>query len=255
MKEKSILILIPARFGSSRFPGKPLATLCSTPLINHVIQRVEQLSKTRPDLDIHNCVVTDDDRIKEVVESSGGRCVLVKDETTSGTDRIKLALERHFSNKEWDLVVNVQGDEPMIDPKDLSSLVDFHLNSAYDVTTLYKIISFGAAKSSNQVKVVLNPSSGQCLYFSRSIIPFDRDESAEEGQFHGHVGVYSFRPSSLIKMSELSETVLEKRECLEQLRALESGMTIGAIETKNNLIGVDTPEDLKRVEEVLRETN
>lgn len=255
MKEKSVLILIPARFGSSRFPGKPLAKLCSVPLINHVIQRVEKLSSLRSDLRVASCVVTDDTRIEEAVNSSQGNCVLVKDETTSGTDRIKLALERYYSDQSWDLVVNVQGDEPMIDPQDLSNLIDFHLKSSFDVTTLYKIITHKAAESSNQVKVVLDELSGRCLYFSRSLIPYDRDSEPEQGNFYGHVGVYSFRPSSLIKMSELSETVLEKRECLEQLRALECGMTIGAIETKNNLIGVDTPEDLKRVEGVLSEAN
>ena len=105
-----------------------------------------------------------------------------------------------------------------------------------------------------KLKIAINEKTGRCLYFSRSLIPYDRDAQCEKQDFFGHVGVYSFKPASLIKTSELSETVLEKRECLEQLRALENGTTIGAIESKNKLIGVDTPEDLKKVEEVLNET-
>jgi 3-deoxy-manno-octulosonate cytidylyltransferase (CMP-KDO synthetase) len=253
--KNKILFLIPARYQSTRFPGKSLALLDEIPVVGHVIQRVSACKTLFPNSIIESCVVTDDERIEKVVSDLGHTVKLVKDETVSGTDRIKLAFERFYSNEHWDLVINVQGDEPLIDPQDLTKLIQYHLSSSFDITTIFNKISYNEASSPNKVKIAMNPIDGRCLYFSRSIIPFDRNAHSDKESFFGHVGVYSFRPSSLIKMSELSETVLEKRECLEQLRALENGLTIGAIESKNKLIGVDTPEDLIKVQEVLNETN
>ena len=254
MSKHNILFLIPARYQSSRFPGKPLEEINGLCLVGHVMKRVQQVSDIINEFNIGSCVVTDDERIQREVESLNYPVKLVKDVTVSGTDRIKLAFERYFQDSSWDLVVNVQGDEPLIDPNDLANLIKFHLSSDFDITTLFNKIGHGEAKSPNKVKIALNEKSGQCFYFSRSLIPFDRDAQCEKQGFFGHVGVYSFKPASLTQMSELSETVLEKRECLEQLRALENGLQIGAIESKNKLIGVDTPEDLKKVEEVLNET-
>ena len=255
MPKNKILFLVPARYQSTRFPGKPLALLNNKPLIGHVMDKLQNLSKNSPNHEIDFCVVTDDERIETTVKSLNFPVVRVSDETSSGTDRIKLAYERFFSDTSWDLIVNVQGDEPLIDPTDLRNLIQFHLTSKYDLATIYNQISYEEALSPNRVKIAINEKAGRCLYFSRSLIPYDRDAQCEKMVFFGHVGVYSFKPSSLIKMSELSETVLEKRECLEQLRALENGLSIGAIESNNILIGVDTPEDLVKVQEVLNETN
>jgi 3-deoxy-manno-octulosonate cytidylyltransferase (CMP-KDO synthetase) len=255
MSEIKILFLIPARYQSSRFPGKPLAEINGLPLIGHVMNKVNMVASALREYRVQSCAVTDDERILNKVEQLGFSSVLVKDETVSGTDRVKLAYERFFQKGSWDLVVNVQGDEPLINPKDLVKLIKFHVKSNFDLGTIYNEINYEEAKSPNKVKIAMAQNSGACLYFSRSIIPYDRDAQCGDRFFYGHVGVYSFRPASLIKMSELSETVLEKRECLEQLRALENGLTIGAVKSNNKLIGVDTPEDLNKVQEVLNEAN
>ena len=253
--EDRVLILIPARYGSQRFPGKPLALLKGLPLILHVTKRVRDISNKITDYKIDFAVVTDNQEIFRVVDQDGSPVVMVEDETESGTDRIKLAYERHFESKDYGLIINIQGDEPLIEANDILDLIKFHLGSNYDLGTMVKEMEKEQAKSPNQVKAIWSKSTGQCLYFSRSLIPYDRDSNVEMKNYFGHIGVYSYRPKALKKMAECSKTFYEQRESLEQLRALENGLLIGAIKITSKLIGVDTPEDLKRVEEVMNETN
>ncbi len=247
MAPKNILVLIPARFDSTRFPGKPLALIAGKPMIQWVYERVSLSSSGLINFNV--CVVTDHEKVKEAVEAFAGKVCLVDDETESGTERIALALERHFKQKNYDLVINVQGDEPLIIPKIIEDLCQFHLGSDFDITTVVREDN-EIGKDPNTVKAIYCPSSGRCLYFSRSEIPFDRHQSREN--FYAHVGIYSFKPEALKSFCEFPVGHYEKIESLEQLRALENGLTIGAIKVNERLQGVDTPEDIAKVEEKLK---
>jgi 3-deoxy-manno-octulosonate cytidylyltransferase (CMP-KDO synthetase) len=248
IKNNKILILIPARYQSSRFPGKPLKTI----LGKSVIQRVyENCSDKLYDnsLDITAVVVTDSDEIESHVKGFGGDVCRVDDLVESGSERIYLAYKRNFSSREFELIVNVQGDEPLITSTDISQLICFHLKSSFDIATMVK-----GSKSSNEelnnpnkVKVIYSPKTSRCLYFSRQAIPYFSKDDTNDLWYH-HIGVYSYRPNKLEEFFNAERSYYEIKERLEQLRALEIGMTIGAVETEKTLIGVDTPEDIKKVE-------
>lgn len=239
------LVLIPARYASTRFPGKPLVPLLGKPMIQRVWENVAHFFDA--------AVVTDDDRIEEAVKAFGGQVVRVDDDVESGTLRIGLAYERHFADKEYDFILNVQGDEPLLGGTDLERLVQFHASSPYAVTTLVKKETDSEEfKNPNRVKAVFSETNGECHYFSRSPVPHDRDGG--DPAWWLHVGVYSYRPESLKQACALPASALEKREKLEQLRVLENGMRIGAVETKSILLGVDVPSDVSKVEERLRES-
>lgn len=243
----SVVVLIPARFGSSRFPGKPLALISG----KSMIQRVYENSAASGFV---TAVVTDHLEIEKHVQSFGGKVVRVDDDVPSGSERIALAYERHFSSTQADLVINVQGDEPLLKGSVLKELAEFHLKNRFDVTTLVRERGCMEAdfKNPNVVKAVWSAGHGTCLYFSRQSLPFDRDASASFN-WHQHIGVYSYRPRALLKFVKLPMSRLEDLEKLEQLRALEDGMTMGAILTSERLIGVDVPDDIKKVEGALSE--
>lgn len=247
MATNNILVLIPARFDSTRFPGKPLALIHDKPMIQWVFERVSASGKA--DINFHTCVVTDHQKVKQAVESFGGNVCLVEDETESGTERIALALERHFQNKKFDLVINVQGDEPLIKSTIIEQIAKFHLSSEYDIATVVRPES-DIGEDSNTVKAIYCPSNGRCLYFSRAAVPFDRNKKREH--YFAHVGIYSFKPEALARFCQYPVGYYEKIESLEQLRALENGLTIGAIEAHERLQGVDVPEDIAKVEEKLK---
>lgn len=238
------LILIPARYGSSRFPGKPLAKINNKPMIQHV---AENCASSGYDY----AVVTDNDEIESFLSLASLPVVRVDDDVTTGSERIALALERHFSHKKYDFVVNVQGDEPLISGETLKSLVAFHQDSDFDICTAVKKrdCSEEDYKNPNVVKCVFSEADGKCLYFSRASVPYYRDGQA--GTWHQHIGLYCYRTDALKKYVSLGESRLEKAERLEQLRAMENGMVLGAVETDAQLIGVDTPEDIHRIEGVL----
>lgn len=205
------------------------------------------------DFNVEVFVVTDDEQILNAVEGFGGNALMVKDDVPSGSERIHLAFERHLANgNNCDLIVNVQGDEPLLKIESVIELAKFHLESDFEIGTLVRKRSRSEEdfKNSNCVKVAMNTSTGRCLYFSRSPIPFDRDNNSNEW-FH-HLGVYSYKPEALKSFNELPAGELEKTEALEQLRALENGLSIGAKEINYKLQGVDVPEDIKLVEELLR---
>ena len=246
--DPKVLILIPSRYQSSRFPGKPLSLL-KTP--KGEITLVEQVYSNCQKSGYETYVVTDHDGIEQKLKSSNMNVLRIDDEVPSGTERIALAFKRNFKGK-FDFIINVQGDEPLLQSDDLNKLIEFHQNSDFDIATLVKPHSVAdesktEVENPNIVKVA-KTHHGQCLYFSRSPIPYER---SERKTWYQHIGVYSYRAETLEQFVNCNESELEKIEGLEQLRALENKMTIGAVETDSTLLGVDTPEDLEKVNAVL----
>lgn len=241
-----VVVLIPARYASSRFPGKPLALISGQTMIQRVYKNCEESGYP-------TYVVTDHDGIEEHVKSFGGRVLRIDDDVPSGSERIALAYERLLQNEKPELVMNVQGDEPLLKGPILRELAEFHLSSAFDMTTLLRERAAADEdfKNPNVVKAVYVPESRQCLYFSRQSVPFDR-EGGKDYLWHQHIGVYSYRPKALLRFVKLPMGRLENLEKLEQLRALENQMTIGAVITSQKLIGVDVPDDIKKVEGALK---
>jgi 3-deoxy-manno-octulosonate cytidylyltransferase (CMP-KDO synthetase) len=240
----SVQILIPARYQSSRFPGKPLALIAGKMMIERVYENCKASG-------FATAVVTDDDRIESAVKNFGGEVFRIDDDVPSGSERIALCAERFLKGK-VDLIINVQGDEPLLNGEILKELADFHLQTNFEITTLLRERSRSEEdfKNPNVVKAVWSRESGECHYFSRESIPFDRDGNSQEPWLQ-HIGVYSYKPSALAKFVALKISPLENLEKLEQLRALENGFRIGARLTVQKLIGVDVPEDVKKVEGAL----
>lgn len=253
MGKKKLLILIPARFGSTRFPGKPLTLLNGKPMIEWVVSHMSEA--VSQEFEITPCVVTDDARIESHLKAVGSKVVRVDDDVISGTLRIELAFSRFFADKNFDLVINVQGDEPLLKIDHVLKLAKYHLqHPEIEIGTMVKRrIGFNADfRDPNKVKALFCEGNGQCLYFSRQAIPYSRDLPEDpQGIWFLHIGVYSFQPFALKKFSQLPLGRYEDLEKLEQLKAMEFGMRIGAIEMNDELMGVDHPHDVKKVEEVL----
>lgn len=247
MLEKTV-VLIPARFNSSRFPGKPLAQIQGISMIQRVYENCK-LSN------LECAVVTDDEGIEKHVRDFGGKVLRVDDDVPSGSERIALAFERFYKNDQYEIVINVQGDEPLLSGEILRELADFHAQSEYDMATLIRprMSEESDFTNPNVVKAVYCEGPQECLYFSRTSLPFSRDEE-KNFRWYQHIGVYSYKAKALAKFIKLPESPLERLERLEQLRALENRMRIGAIISHQRLVGVDVPEDIKKVEEVLSES-
>ena len=241
------VIVIPARMGSTRFPGKVLADLVGKPLIQHVYEHA-RLAKGADDV----IVATDSDEVRDAVTAFGGRAVMTSPTHVSGTDRIAEVA----AGLDCDIIVNVQGDEPLMEPSTIESVIDLMEDGSADMgTAALRIRSDAAAQDPNSVKVVFG-KDGFALYFSRSPIPYHRDiwkkgpGSATSGRgtrLFKHIGIYSYRKEALMRLAELPPTELEMIERLEQLRALESGIRIKVAVVDSDTQGVDTPEDLERV--------
>ncbi len=230
--------VIPARWASQRLPGKPLLAETGKPLIQHVWERVSQASQLSEVV-----VATDDARIVQAVEAFGGRCVMTRDDHPSGTDRVAEVA----AGLEAEILINVQGDEPEIDPADLDGLVQRLRETDEQMATLARPL--GEAESDifldpNAVKVVF-AADGRALYFSRSPIPYGPHGSSPVGAWL-HLGVYAFRREALFAFAAAPPTSLEQRERLEQLRALDSGISIGVVVTENDALGIDTADDYAR---------
>ncbi|MBL7666233.1 MAG: 3-deoxy-manno-octulosonate cytidylyltransferase [Bacteriovoracaceae bacterium] len=240
-----VLVLIPARYQSSRFPGKPLAPINGKSMIQRVYENVSESG-------YDTFVVTDSDEIAKHLDTIKAKYLRVDDDVPSGTERIALAYERNFLKKKYKLIINIQGDEPLLHAEEVKKLAKFHLDSQFDVATLVRKRKPEEAdyKNPNVVKVAYSEKTGACFYFSRASIPFDRDDEKNFSWFH-HVGVYSYKAEPLLAFLKHPASVLEKIEKLEQLRALEMGFTLGASVTKYESIGVDTKEDIKKIEGVL----
>lgn len=242
------MAIIPARYASTRFPGKPLAVLGG----KTVIQRVyEQVSSVLSEV----YVATDDQRIYDCVEGFGGKAVMTREDHKSGTDRIEEAVEKIGTDA--DVIINVQGDEPFIQPSQVETLMHLFDASETQIGTLGKLFeSMEAVENPNSPKIVTD-NRGFALYFSRSVIPYIRGKERNDwfGQypFLKHLGIYAYRREVLAEVTRLPQSSLEKAESLEQLRWLQNGYRIRVGLTDVETIGIDTPEDLQRAEQFLLE--
>ena len=238
-----IVAIIPARFASTRLPGKVLADIDGRPMIEHVYRRAEAASLVSQVI-----VATDDLRIATRVGDFGGKVRLTKATHQSGTDR----LAEIVATLDCDIVVNVQADEPLVDPRAIDeSIAPLVADASIHMSTLYKrIVQPGELTDPNVVKVVVD-RGGYALYFSRAPIPYVRDPRGGWPPLYRHIGLYAYRRSALLVLASLEPTPLERAESLEQLRALEHGIRIKAVETTYDSIGVDTPADLEQVRRLL----
>ena len=240
-----VLGVIPARYASSRFPGKPLVDIQGKTMIQRVYEqamKAKSLSKV--------IVATDDERIFNHVKSFKGEVMMTSDVHQSGTDRCAEVINQ-LSSEAFDAVVNIQGDEPFIDPSQIDSVVEVLKKEQFMIATLVKRVhTEGVIHNPNIVKAVFS-SEGKALYFSRSPIPYLRntptDEWLSKGEFYKHIGLYAYKSSVLKEIALLPPSRLEQLESLEQLRWLENGYAIGIAETDLETIGIDTPEDLLKV--------
>ena len=245
--------IIPSRFGSSRFPGKPIHVIAGKPLVAWVVEAVKQARRLDDVV-----VATDDERIVKAVEECGGRAVMTPSELPSGTDRIACAARivcgGDFADD--DILVNIQGDEPLIDPALIDELAAKLVDDPrWDMATAVTPIKSAADLAAKTVvKVVLDREDG-ALYFSRAPIPCDRDHEADlaSGLYVRHLGIYAYRGAFLKRYVSEPPCALEKTEKLEQLRALWMGAKIAVVRTADEGVGVDTPEDAIRIEAILKD--
>ncbi len=243
--------IIPARFASTRFPGKPLAMLGGKMVIERVYRQAEGMFDAV-------VVATDDERIESAVKSFGGNVVMTSTNHRSGTDRCYEALQK-VGEENFDVVVNIQGDEPFIQPSQLKAIRGCFNDETTDIATLVKPFTkedgWAALENPNSPKVVVNKNM-EAMYFSRSIIPYfrgkDREVWLEKHTYYKHIGLYAYRKNVLAEITAIPQGELEKVESLEQLRWLENGYTIKVATTNVETIGIDTPEDLQRAEEFLK---
>lgn len=242
-KDWNVLGVIPARYASTRLPGKPLALIGEVPMVEWTARGASR-SRYIDDL----VIATDDERVKDAMESYGRTVVLTSGDLKSGTDRVAMAAAR----RECDLVVNIQGDEPLVRGEMIDVLVEAMMSDeTVPMATLAHPLSSEEAASPNAVKVVTD-MRGRALYFSRSSIPYLRRPPREGAESHNlHIGIYAFRRDFLLKFAALPPSPLEMAEGLEQLRALEYGFPIRVVETAYRVVGVDTPDDLARVKSEL----
>ncbi len=239
----NVLCVIPARYASTRLPGKPLKDIAGKPMICRVYDRASKAARVSSAL-----VATDDERILEAVVQNGGKAVMTRKDHPTGTDRLAEVAEKY---PDADLIINVQGDEPLIEP----NLID-ELAAAFDddadlqmATVCTEITDAEEAKNPNNVKVVMD-KQGYALYFSRSLLPYPRHTGTP---VYKHIGIYAYKRDFLLQYAKMEETPLEHAESLEQLRALENGYRIKVIKTPYRFVGVDTAEDLAKVNEIYRQ--
>jgi 3-deoxy-manno-octulosonate cytidylyltransferase (CMP-KDO synthetase) len=236
---RKILGVIPARFASSRFPGKALASVAGKPMLQHVYERASQARYLTSLI-----IATDDDRIFDAARAFGARVRMTRDDHASGTDRAA----EIASAENCDIVVNIQGDEPLIDPDAIdAAILPMAHDSEIQMATLKKRIEDPTEISNPNVVKVVTDWNGDAIYFSRSPIPYYRDGAAS-GPYYKHIGLYLYQRDFLLGYSALPVGPLEQAERLEQLRALENGLRIRVVETDYESLGVDTPQDLERVE-------
>ncbi|MCX8053483.1 MAG: 3-deoxy-manno-octulosonate cytidylyltransferase [Armatimonadetes bacterium] len=235
-----VTVIIPARMASTRFPGKPLADICGKPMIQWVYERTSMAKGISRVI-----VATCDSEIIKAVEDFGGEAAITSDTHRSGTDRIAEVA----ANLDAEIIINVQGDEPLIDPASIEKTLEPFESGEEVMASLMVPISYEEAQDPNLVKVVTS-LDGYALYFSRAAIPSCRNTNAHP-LWRGHVGVYAYTREFLLALASWEPTPLEKMESLEQLRVLERGHRIKMVEINDRPMGVDTPEDLERVQRVL----
>lgn len=237
--------VIPSRYASTRLEGKPLKDICGHTMIEWVYKRSKMSNLDEV------VVATDDERIFNEVKKFGGNVVMTSKDHENGTSRIA---EVCASYNDFDVVVNIQGDEPLIEPEMINSIIDSFKNDAtISMSTLkYKIDTMEEVENPNYVKVITD-KNGYALYFSRSVIPYPRKMDMKN--YYKHVGIYGYKRDFVIEYAKMEPTELEKSESLEQLRALENGYKIKVMETPYKIIGVDTAEELEKVREFVTNNN
>lgn len=238
----STAIIIPARYASTRLPGKPLIEIGGKPIIHWVYEKASASTLANKVI-----VATDDKRIFDAVKSFGGDVAMTREDHQSGSDRIFEVLEQHPEIK---IAVNVQGDEPLVTPESIDESIKALLeDETADISTLIrKIENEEEIQNPNVVKVVFD-NSGNALYFSRSPIPYHRNTGKADN--YGHIGLYAYRREALEKITKLPQSSLELAESLEQLRALQNGMKIKTIAVDYTPVGIDTPEDVEKFKEII----
>ena len=235
--------IIPARYASSRLPGKPLADICGKPMIQRVYEQAslaDKLSKV--------IVATDDERVYTAVKAFGGNVAMTSSEHNSGTDR----LAEVAKGLQADLIVNIQGDEPLVPPEILNKLVEaFTAEKELNMATLKCVMPQADYANPAAVKVVTDKNN-YALYFSRSLLPYIRNEQPEL-KIYKHIGVYAYTLDFLLEFAAMPQSLLEQTESLEQLRVLENGYKIKVLPVDYDGVGVDTPEDLEKVRRIIAE--
>jgi 3-deoxy-manno-octulosonate cytidylyltransferase (CMP-KDO synthetase) len=241
-----IAAIIPARFSASRFPGKPLVKIAGITMIERVVKQTEQSALVDKVI-----VATDDKRVFDTVSAFGAESVLTRADHHSGTDRLAEVIR---TLPDLDIIVNVQGDNPLIDPAAIDAAIQPLLdNATVDMSTIAWPIATQAEADNSQIVKVVVDQNGYALYFSRSAIPFYRDNRPfRERKYLGHMGLYVYRRQCLLKLAALPPSALEQAESLEQLRALVNGIKIKVIEFHSRSIAVDVPEDVEKIEAILQ---
>ena len=237
------LEVIPSRYASTRLEGKPLKDICGHTMIEWVYKRTKLSNLDEV------VVATDDERIYKEVERFGGKAILTSKEHENGTSRIAEVCTKY---EDYDVIVNVQGDEPLIEPEMINSIINsFKEDDTISMSTLkYKIDTMEEIENPNYVKVITD-KKGYALYFSRSVIPYPRKLDIQN--YYKHVGIYGYKRDFVVEYAKMEPTPLELSESLEQLRALENGYRIKVMETPYKIIGVDTQEELEKVREYIKE--
>lgn len=235
--------VIPSRYASTRLEGKPLKDICGHTMIEWVYKRTKLSNLDEV------VVATDDERIYKEVERFGGKAILTSKEHENGTSRIAEVCTKY---EDYDVIVNVQGDEPLIEPEMINSIINsFKEDDTISMSTLkYKIDTMEEIENPNYVKVITD-KKGYALYFSRSVIPYPRKLDIQN--YYKHVGIYGYKRDFVVEYAKIEPTPLELSESLEQLRALENGYRIKVMETPYKIIGVDTQEELEKVREYIKE--
>lgn len=235
--------VIPSRYASTRLEGKPLKDICGHTMIEWVYKRTKLSNLDEV------VVATDDERIYKEVERFGGKAILTSKEHENGTSRIAEVCPKY---EDYDVIVNVQGDEPLIEPEMINSIINsFKEDDTISMSTLkYKIDTMEEIENPNYVKVITD-KKGYALYFSRSVIPYPRKLDIQN--YYKHVGIYGYKRDFVVEYAKMEPTPLELSESLEQLRALENGYRIKVMETPYKIIGVDTQEELEKVREYIKE--
>ena len=244
MSNMKTLGIIPARYASTRFPGKPLVDIAGKSMIQRVYEQAKKCGQLSEVI-----VATDDDRIFEHVRGFGGKAVMTSSSHQSGTDRCAEVAEKH---PEYDAIINIQGDEPYIDPEQISKLINCFGDADTQIATLVKKVSTDQElHNTNSPKVIINKNS-EAIYFSRSPLPHIRGQEPQNWLQHftyfKHIGIYGYRANILRQITKLPVSPLEKAESLEQLRWIENGYKIKVAETEIETIAIDMPEDLKKLQ-------
>ncbi len=242
-----VATIIPARYAAQRLPGKPLADILGKPMIQHVYERAARARGVTL-----TGVATDDERIANAVRAFGGKVWMTSPDLQSGTDRVAAVARQH---PEIDVFVNVQGDEPLMDPRAIEAGVELVASGRFEMSTVMTPMRDVADLSNAAVVKVIPDDHGRAIYFSRHPIPYSRKGAPDAGESfvcRRHVGLYVYRRETLLRFSALPACAMERAESLEQLRALQAGIPIGIAEVDFTSIGVDTPEELEKVRSILR---